>query len=123
MAFTRLVGYDLTAEQLPALGVFTYKGTWDADANTPTLVDGTGSTGDWYRVNAAGAADLGSGENDYLVGDFVVYNGTVWQPWGTGYAVGGLIDGVPTRLRLHLVTEEPDVELAGHVYLHLDIPE
>ena len=40
----------------------TYKGTWDANANTPTLSDGGGTTfpndGDYYVVGTAGATTI-----------------------------------------------------------------
>jgi len=60
-----------------------YKGIWDADTNTPTLADGTGSLNDWYRVDVAGSVDLGSGSLTYEVGDKVVHNGTIWEKWDT----------------------------------------
>lgn len=56
-----------------------FKGAWDATTNTPTLADGTGDIGDIYRVNVAGNQDLGSGAEDYALGDWVTYNGTVWE--------------------------------------------
>lgn len=56
-----------------------FKGVWDASTNTPTLIDGTGTTGDVYRVSVAGTQDLGSGSIDFLVGDWNTYNGTIWQ--------------------------------------------
>ena len=66
------------ASQLPAGGV-SYQGTWNAATNTPTLADGTGSGGDEYAVIAAGTQNLGSGPITFAVGDFVIYNGTIWQ--------------------------------------------
>ena len=59
-------------------GGVTYKGTWDADTNTPTLVDGTGTQGDYYVVSVAGSTDL-DGITDWKVGDWAIFNGTVWQ--------------------------------------------
>jgi len=56
-----------------------YVGIWDADTNTPTLVDGTGTAGDFYRVIVAGTQDLGSGSITFEVGDDVMYNGTIWE--------------------------------------------
>ena len=66
------------ASQLPAGGV-SYQGTWNALTNTPTLADGTGSGGDEYAVIVAGTQNLGSGPIAFAVGDFVIYNGTIWQ--------------------------------------------
>jgi len=64
--------------QLPS-SVMEYKGAWDASTNTPTLADGTGTAGWVYRVSVAGTQNLGSGSQSYYVGDFVIYNGTIWQ--------------------------------------------
>ncbi len=64
--------------QLPS-ALMTYLGNWDASTNTPTLADGTGDVGDVYRVSVAGTQNLGSGPITFFVGDFVIYNGTIWQ--------------------------------------------
>lgn len=64
--------------QLPS-GAQTYKGTWNATTNTPTLADGTGTTGDTYRVTVGGTRNLGSGSIVWTVGDDAIYNGTIWQ--------------------------------------------
>jgi hypothetical protein len=40
------------------VGAVTYKGTWDASTNTPTLASGTGTQGDYYVVNVAGSTNL-----------------------------------------------------------------
>lgn len=60
---------------------FVYEGAWDADTNTPTLVDGVGKTGSLYRVSVAGTVDFGSGNITFEVGDKVIYNGTIWEKW------------------------------------------
>jgi hypothetical protein len=59
--------------------VMTYKGTWDASTNTPTLADGTGTAGDTYSVSVGATRNLGSGAITFTSGSFVIYNGTVWQ--------------------------------------------
>lgn len=71
-------GGKIPAAQLPS-SVMEYKGTWNASTNTPTLADGTGDNGDVYLVNVAGSQNLGSGTISFAVGDWVVYNGTIWQ--------------------------------------------
>lgn len=71
-------GGKIPASQLPS-SVMEYKGTWNASTNTPTLADGTGDNGDVYLVNVAGSQNLGSGTISFAVGDWVVYNGTIWQ--------------------------------------------
>ena len=66
--------------QLPAavLGALSYQGTWNASTNTPTLTSSTGTKGYYYVVNVAGSTNL-NGITDWVVGDWAVYNGSVWQ--------------------------------------------
>lgn len=72
--------------QLPT-SVQTLKGSWNASTNTPTLADGTGTSGDTYRVSVAATRNLGSGNLAFGVDDRVVYNGTTWEKWDTNDAV------------------------------------
>jgi hypothetical protein len=54
----------------------TYKGTWNAFSDTPTLADGVGTLGDAYDTTTAGT----SGEYpEYLEQDWRIYDGSVWQ--------------------------------------------
>ena len=71
-------GGKIPAGQLPST-VMEFKGTWNATTNTPSLADGTGDAGDIYLTSVAGTQDLGSGDIAFAEGDWVVYNGTVWQ--------------------------------------------
>lgn len=75
--------------QLPS-AVMTYEGVWNASTNSPTLIDGTGDTGMVYRVGTAGSQDLGSGSISFIVGDYVIYNGTVWEKSDTTDAVASV---------------------------------
>ena len=68
----------ILVSQLPN-SVMEYKGTWNAATNTPTLADGTGNQGDVYLCNVAGTANFGSGPIAFVVGDQVIYSGTIWQ--------------------------------------------
>lgn len=61
--------------------VMEYKGTWNANTNSPSLANGTGSTGDLYQVSTAGSTDFGAGSIAFAIGDKAVYNGTVWEKW------------------------------------------
>lgn len=61
------------------LSVFNYVGSWDANTNTPTISDGTGTLGDTYIVSVSGTQDLGSGPISFNVGDLVVHNGTIFE--------------------------------------------
>lgn len=59
-----------------------YRGTWDADTNTPTLSDGDSPTnGSFYYVSVAGDTTLG-GVSTWRRGDKVIWNGSVWQKLG-----------------------------------------
>ena len=71
-------GGKIPAGQLPST-VMDFKGNWNADTNTPTIADGTGDAGDVYLTSVAGTQDLGSGSIVFSVGDWVVYNGSVWE--------------------------------------------
>lgn len=57
---------------------FNSQGNWDADGNSPTLANGTGTVGDHYTVTVAGSVDLGDGSQTFAVGDRVVYDGDAW---------------------------------------------
>lgn len=82
-------GGKVPISQLPA-SIMEYKGIWDASSNTPTLADGTGDAGDTYRVSVAGTQNLGSGSITFDVGDYVIYNGTIWQKSDTTDAVASV---------------------------------
>ena len=71
----------LTSGQIPTSlsGAIVFKGTWDASTNSPTLVDGTGQNGWQYAVAVAGTVNLGSGSLSFVPGDFIIYNGSIWQ--------------------------------------------
>jgi hypothetical protein len=73
-------GGKVPVSELPAavLGALSYQGTWDASTNTPTLTSSVGTKGYYYVVSVAGSTNL-NGITDWLVGDWAVYNGTVWQ--------------------------------------------
>jgi len=62
-----------------AIGALNYKGTWNAATNTPTLADGTGAKGDYYVVSTAGTQTFGGVQLFFGLGDWIVYNGAVWQ--------------------------------------------
>jgi hypothetical protein len=61
-----------------AIGALNYKGVWNASSNSPTLTSGTGTKGDYYVVGTAGSTNL-DGISVWSVGDWAVFNGTVWQ--------------------------------------------
>jgi hypothetical protein len=73
-------GGKVPISELPAavLGALNYQGTWDASTNTPTLTSSVGTKGYYYVVSVAGSTNL-NGITDWLVGDWAVFNGSVWQ--------------------------------------------
>lgn len=77
----RCMGYQRADGTPLALQVdaMQYKGSWNANTNTPTLADGTGNTGDVYKVGTEGTQDLGGGSRTYYVGDQLIYNGATWD--------------------------------------------
>lgn len=61
-----------------ATGTLTYQGTWNANTNTPTLTSSVGTLNNYYVVSVAGSTNL-NGITDWGVGDWAIFNGTVWQ--------------------------------------------
>jgi len=61
-----------------ATGAINYKGTWNATTNTPTLASGVGTKGDYYVVSTAGSTSL-DGQTLWGVGDWAVFNGSIWE--------------------------------------------
>lgn len=59
-------------------GSVIYRGTWNATTNSPTLVSSTGTAGDYFIVSVAGSTNL-DGITSWNVGDWAVFNGSVWQ--------------------------------------------
>lgn len=61
-----------------------YNGAWDANTNTPTLADGTGTQGTYYHCTVSGTVDFdGAGGRDPIAFtqyiDDVAYNGATWE--------------------------------------------
>src|SRR6185369_5284812 len=66
----------------------TYKGTWNAATNTPTLSNSdTDLAGYLYQVNVAGTQNFGAGAISFEIGDKVVNDGSAWQKWDMTDAV------------------------------------
>ena len=69
--------------QLPE-SAMEYKGQWNAETNTPTLADGTGTKGDFYIVSVGGTQNLGSGNIQFSANDRIIYDGSVWTRLSAG---------------------------------------
>ena len=72
-----------------AIGALNFKGTWDANANSPALVSSVGTKGDYYVVGTAGATNL-NGISTWGVGDLATFNGSVWQRVEGGADLNGV---------------------------------
>jgi hypothetical protein len=66
------------SSSLNVIGALNYKGTWDAATNDPTLTSSVGTKGDYYVVSVAGSTNL-DGTTLWGIGDWAVFNGTIWQ--------------------------------------------
>ena len=65
--------------QIDALsGATIYKGLWNASTNTPALTSSVGTSGNFYIVSVAGSTNL-NGITNWDVGDWAIFNGSVWQ--------------------------------------------
>ena len=64
--------------QIPLQGDLNYQGTWNASTNTPTLTSSVGTKGYYYVVDVAGTTNL-NGITDWQIGDWAIFNGSVWQ--------------------------------------------
>jgi hypothetical protein len=73
-------GGKVPVSELPAavLGAISYQGTWNASTNTPTLTSSVGTKGYYYVVDVSGNTNL-NGITDWVIGDWAIFNGSVWQ--------------------------------------------
>lgn len=74
-----LQAFGKTQNQISALvGGVMYEGVWNASTNTPAIVSGVGSKGDYYVVSVAGSINI-DGISDWKIGDWIIFNGTNWD--------------------------------------------
>jgi len=71
-------GVITSATTVSFTGGLSYQGSWNASTNTPTLVSSVGVNGYYYVVSVAGSTNL-NGITDWQVGDWAIFNGTIWQ--------------------------------------------
>ena len=73
------VNGKILVSQLPN-SVMEYKGVWNAATNSPTLTNGGAfNQGDVYLCDTAGTVNFGAGPIAFVVGDQVIYSGSIWQ--------------------------------------------
>jgi hypothetical protein len=63
---------------ISSFGYVNYVGTWNANTNSPTITSGSGDKGDYYVVSVAGVTNI-DGQSLWGVGDWIIFNGVVWQ--------------------------------------------
>lgn len=61
------------------LGLYDFKGTYNASSNTPPLLNSTGVSRQTYIVSVGGVQNFGAGSITMATGDILVFSGTVWQ--------------------------------------------
>lgn len=61
----------------------TFKGAWYPSTNTPTLINGTGEVGDFYKAAEDGSFNFGNGTFEFNQGDWVMFAAGVWQRIGS----------------------------------------
>ncbi|WPU64936.1 hypothetical protein [Peredibacter starrii] len=80
--FLRFNGTNWAPASISSSQVFA--GAYDAANDSPDIVAAGGSSGTYYVVSVAGTQDLGSGLVSFNVGDWVIYNGAVWEKLAVG---------------------------------------
>ena len=84
-------GAKVPLAQLPSevLGASSYKGTWNATTNSPTIPSAAVGNNGWYCiVSVAGSSNPpGTSLAPWAAGDTVISNGTAWQKIGSTSAV------------------------------------
>ena len=88
-------------------GALVYQGTWNASTNDPTLTSSVGTKGYYYVVSVAGSTNL-DGTTLWGVGDWAVFNGSIWQK----------VDGGDTST----VTSLTVTTLTGYMYANNSSP-
>jgi hypothetical protein len=76
-------GGKVPTGQLPdsVLGQVEYRGSWNANTNTPNLatLNPAARKGDYFVVSVAGASDPDTAGRTWEPGDWLVYNGITWD--------------------------------------------
>lgn len=97
----------------------SYKGNWDADTNTPTIVAGVGSNGDNYTVNVSGTQSITGSSTSFAIGDQLRFttNGNKWERipnYQAVSSVAGLTGPISSgALKTALVFTKADVGLSN----------
>jgi len=88
-------------------GGLDYQGTWNASTNTPSLASGVGTNGYYYVVSVDGSTNL-DGITDWKAGDWLLFNGTVWQKIDQSWAIAGANDNITSMTGITGGISSPD---------------
>jgi len=88
-------------------GALNYQGTWNASTNSPTLTSSVGTSGYYYVVDTAGSTNLNS-ITDWKAGDWLIFNGTVWQKIDQSWAIAGANDNITSMTGITGGISSPD---------------
>ncbi len=88
-------------------GALNYQGTWNASTNTPTLTSSVGVSGYYYVVDTAGSTNL-NGITDWKAGDWLIFNGSVWQKIDQSWAIAGVNDNITSMTGITGGISSPD---------------
>ena len=88
-------------------GGLDYQGTWNASTNTPSLASGVGTNGYYYVVSVDGSTNL-DGITDWKAGDWLLFNGTVWQKIDQSWAIAGANDNITSMTGVTGGISSPD---------------
>jgi hypothetical protein len=88
-------------------GGLSYQGAWNASTNTPTLASSTGTNGYYYVVSVAGSTNL-NGITDWQAGDWLIFNGSVWQKIDQSWANAGANDNITSMTGITGGISSPD---------------
>lgn len=104
------------------IGGSIFQSVWNANTNTPALISGVGTKGYYYIVDTLGATNL-DGITEWKVGDWAIFDGTVWRKVDNTDAVSSvngltgavLLDSsnVPDTLNKRYVTDAEKVILSN----------
>ena len=89
---------------------FSYQGTWDATANSPTLSSGSGTDGYVYKVSTAGSTTV-DGTSDWAVNDFLMFGepkadaGVTDRQWYQAVRSRPFENGISAMLAVRLTEE------------------
>jgi hypothetical protein len=110
-------------------GALNYQGTWNASTNTPTLTSSVGTSGYYYVVDTAGSTNL-NGITDWKAGDWLIFNGSVWQKIDQSWAIAGVNDNITSMTGITGGISSPDfiqfdttatvVDATGKLYYNAD---